>query len=1201
MKLRITMDGQNRSNSQAPHRYTRPSTFRREEAPERSLSTSSVRRSPSRRWSVREAPAQTHFASHPMVFRLQLQHAIGRRVVTRIRELAKSSSLIAFLRSHHSQISEPESLELAQKHSALLNTFSNATSTSEELEHHLESLVHNPTLGDTKKAEVISLLSIMTDDDPDADSSQAGITEFNSLMTEYTPRALAIFLNTGFGSYVLDSFRDDHLLSEDDRTKMGKGLLHIQSRLNARASHLPDGPLIEYADLYMGEDIDLEDPDYTIPVAMKTLENIREQHEDSLAESVDFRGILKSGAADRHLPIALKEIERLRMENLGMLRQSRPTSEHPVVSVARHIDNYPELRVLLKDEELSHEDLEHIATHLQTIMEGDEKAIYGLQTLEEKLKALPTEENELSDTTLAELSGILKEAAKLTTSNLNKTTLELLRNHINAQVFNRTRERFEKELYQQLRFLEKGGSEKTFTVAFNIGAAASVAGADSASLGAKVEFTFKVTGNDDTKIRVFYIVKPMLTFAVGNPKLLEGSLEAGLAHSNGRVFRNLEEFVAFHSNDLVATLMGTASNALKNTKGSRNVRKAQSLHHKVTADRHLLSQRLTELGVIHPGDQIRVKQKAAVNYADFTQHTVSTTAKVKALAGTVEADATYQKKKTHFTTRTNLLFMLRNNPDKAQPKHVSYMSFWVPASPSEKDEYEQLKEQIYDGLSPQKAERLDNFKEEDGIVSVRRSGKTAVGWMDEQAACLERMRALEENPNTPLNDRSYATRERLAIRETLKKAIVDQHIERDMYYFTVNAMEGSVGEEAPQKSFHDIKRSMQRTYGAKDRGRFIAAHIYSFYHLHQLYKDTFLPLERPEENDPIFHAALERTIEPSLDKPELNLEASKHVRRSLTATSSAKSTESVLSTQLSFAIPKTNIGISADIKHSTIGKNVNPDNDGNYFNLGLNINSGSATTAVAIKSLQKVLASTASSDKGADNLPELTTAALAGLIPHMPSFDVEAGMRIEFNLVQRHKDWRLQYVRLMSTDKLGLSIPEIGIPTGPIGSVKIGASTSVASAHNWWEQPGDNTLTYITAKYNGWKAGQMQRTPSWSVKPEEFEELTRKEGGNPFIRYTNQHKKAVSKLLVNMGKEDTNTHQEFIDMLEQLDDTAPPGYPGFLSHFKQITQDYAANPDIERVTQILPEFERFMAMHHDIYLQEARSRYQPNYVKGRII
>ena len=1191
------MDGRNRSVSHIPQRFTRPPSV----SSDGSVS-SPTRKSPSRRWSVREAPAKTHFARHPMVFRLQLQQAIGQRVVTRLRDLPRNGSLAATLRGRQSRSSDSETLDLARKHASAISHISEGDPTDEELELRLGELLNNDSLQPDQKEEILSLLHAVTDDNPDADTTAEGLTAFNALMREYTPRALAIFLSTGFGSYVLECFKQGENLSEDDKAKMGKGLLHIQSRLNSRASHLPDGPLIEYADLYMGEDIDLENPEFTVPVVMKTLESIREQHEDSLEDSEAFQHKLDSGSADEHLPISLKDIDALRMKDLERIRDGSALREHPVVSIARHIDSHPTLRVLLKDEQLSQDNLEAIATHFSTLIASDKNAIAELEELEYQIRQLSVEtsEDDNTDTVLAELSKILSKAATLTDSELNKTTLNLLKNHIDNEIINRTKTRFEQELYKQLSFLEKGGTEKTFKVSIGVGGAAAVAGISAASVGAQLELTFKVTGNDDTKVREFKTMKPTLTLAGGDSKVIEAAVEANSAHTQGKVFRNLEDFIKFHSNDLVPMLMGTLRQVATNTKGSINARRADHSQKQVTADRQLLSQHLAELGVIHPGDQIKVQQTAPVNYADFKQHTVATSAKIQALAGVVSAQVSAQDKITSFTTHTNLLYMLRNNPDKAQPKHLSYMSFWVPVSPEEKLEYEWLKTKLYDGLSQAEMEKFENYKEEDGVVSVRRSGKGATSWMNKQAEHLSQVRQQEENRDTPLRVQNSATQERLAIRETLKKAIVDQYIEREMYYFTVNSMEGSVGKEAPQKSFHDAKHDMQKIYNAKDRGEFIAAHIYSFYHLHQLYKDTFLPGETPELNDEIFHAALERSIEPSLDKPELNLKAKKHVRKNLAASSVARSTERNLSANLNFSIPGTGVGISADVTHSVIGKHVNPDNDGSYLTFGLNIDSGTATAEAVMTAMQGALQKLAAK-RGSGNLPEVALGAVQDVVPQMSHFNLQAGMRVECHLVKRNEGWQMQFVRVKSNQSAGVSIPAIGIPTGPLGKVEIGTSASVSSVHNWWERPGNNTLTYIYAKYNGWSAGKMQKQPSWSTGPEEFNALTEPEGKNPFIRYTTQHKQAISNMLINMGKDGSAINHEFYDMLGQINVTVPPGYVGFTEDFARMVDEYSRNPDIERLPKILPEFERFLALQHEVYLKEARTRYKPHYRKGRVI
>ncbi|WP_281646614.1 hypothetical protein [Parendozoicomonas sp. Alg238-R29] len=1231
------MDGQNRSVS--PRRFARPSTLRRGTLVERGEQPP-LKRSPSRRWSHSEAPVQSHFAKHPMVFRLQLQQAISSRVVTRLREMQKNTSFLTALMEQGNNVSESETLEIAKKHALILNDLSDETTDDDELQYLLESLLHGNSLHPDKKKELKSLLRALVDETPEALATQEGVEEFSTLMKEYTPRALAIFLSTGFGSYVLECFKTGEPLSNDDRIKMGKGLLQIKARLNARASHLPDSPLIEYANLFMGEDINLSTPEHTVPIVMDTLESIREQHEESLQVAEEFKEELSSENLERHLPIALKKIDQLRMQDLERSRRNEPGSTHPVVNVARHIDNHPELRVLLKDEQLSVADLKEVTSHLKTLMTNDQKAVEGLKILENKVANLPEEKDDLSDTLLVELRKILEEAAKLTNSRLNSQTLNLLRDQIDSQILNRTKARFEKEFYRQLRFLEKGGSEKTFTVSIDVGGAASIAGISGISVGAKLEYTFKVTGNDDTKIIECHIVKPSLSVTGGDDKVISAAIEAGTAHSSGRIFQNLEDFVQFRSNDLVPMLMGTLSHVAANTKGSIDSRRARNLQQKVTADGQLLSQRLAELGVIHPGDQIRVSQDRRVNYANFKQHAFSTSLKVKALAGVIKSEVAIQNKATHFKTKTNLLYMLRNNPDKAAPpkKHRKYISFMVPASPIEELRYYDLKlrsgissesvnpiqpagdadtssdtqepeDRAVNPLTDQEQILFSNFKEEDGVISLRKSSQDAATWMDEQAETLKDLREkeleLNQNPDSEISFREQTAckEQRLAIREVLKKAMVDQFIERDMYYFTVNAMEGRVGEESSQTPFHTAKHSLQKVYGAKDRGEFIAAHIYSFFHLHQLYKDTFLPGETPEGDDPVFNKVLQDNIEPSLDTPQLSLKDNKHVRQSLTAASVAKSTEKTASMKLSLVIPKTNVGISADIKHSIIGKHVNPDNDGNYFTFGLNINSGSTTTALAMKTLQAAIEKTKGRNSSEDSdIPEFALSALSELIPQMSSLSIEAGMRIECHLVKRHKGWRLQFTRILANDSIGFSAPDsLSIPTGPIGSVNLGASASIASVHNWWEQPGNNTLTYIYAKYNGWRGGHMQKIPAWSAKPEEFDKLTKQDGGNPLIRYTTQHKQAISELLANLGKDGMSINQEFYEMLGQIDESVPPGYIGFTEMFARMIDEHARNPSTDNLPKILPEFERFMAMQYEVYLKEARSRYKPHFRKGVII
>ena len=96
--------------------------------------------------------------------------------------------------------------------------------------------------------------------------------------------------------------------------------------------------------------------------------------------------------------------------------------------------------------------------------------------------------------------------------------------------------------------------------------------------------------------------------------------------------------------------------------------------------------------VIHPSDQVRVKQVRPINYADFTQKGIRGQLTISALAGVLEASATIKNKSTNFKTRTNLRQMLYHNPDKAFPPKIEYLSFWAEASTAEQAQYKMLKD-----------------------------------------------------------------------------------------------------------------------------------------------------------------------------------------------------------------------------------------------------------------------------------------------------------------------------------------------------------------------------------------------------------------------------------------------------------------------------------------------------------------------------
>ena len=1144
----------------------------------------SVARTQSQR-NVYTVPATSRFNRHPLVLKIELRQRLGDRVISRLRDLAKQHKI----NIHPVSTSSIEDNELCEQAKLLSKKFTEPgydLASDDELTDTITALLEREGVPLQNKQALEKLLHLVASDEfaPESEGD-ISVQYLEPMIGQFKPRTISVFLQTDFGNYVLDKLQQGEYLTDPEASKMLLGLTHIKSRLDVRPSSLSDIPLVEYANLYMGEDLDLDTVDVIEATVLSTLDKILDQRQkDYIQESHLLRELEKATQTSltvKRLPLTIKELKSLRETD-------------PLSRLYRKLMGHPELREYLHDDELSMDDLHNSLKYLQT---SKIETRMDIKALADEVEACSIHSEKDTETKhLQRLSKTLGRSGKHCGNSLERQAIKLLKDHVDYQILQEVRRNFEEELYKQLSFLEKGGSEKTFTASVNVGAAFSAAGVSGVGLGGKLEYTFKVTGNDDVRVRQFHYVKPTLSLSLGDSKIAQATAEVGADYGKGKVFRNLKEFVDYHSNDFLPMLLGSMGNLPRNAVGTINVRRAQNLHKSVTADRHLLSHRLTQLGVLLPGDQVRVQQTRPVNYADFQQHAVRGQVTLSALAGLMEGKVAVRNSATHFKTRTNLLLMLRNNPDKAKPKHKSYISFWAPATIQEKQLYAQLKESVEGDWTGTSSSLLSLFKEEDGLVSRRISNRDAIDWLGGTQRELDDIKDDIEKSSLSKAELEDLNKRRFAIRDKLKKAIVDQFLERDMYYYTVNAMEGHVGEEAPQEHFHSAKHSMQDTYNAKDRGEFIAAHIYSYYNLHRLYEQTFLQGESPVINDAVFQQVLEQHIEPSLNTPQIHLDNEKHVRKSMTASSVARSTEQSAEGEITLSVPGTSLSTSANFKFTQIGKNTNPDNDGKYFNISLNINAGSSP-ALVIKALDTAIAQMRVKDS---NFPDVT---VAECIPEVlgASASIEAGIKLDFNFVKREKGWRLQYTRLCGSDGIGISSPDIGIPTGPIGEVSIGFSGKVSSVHNWWEQPGNNTLTYMYAKYNGWRAAQMIHTPSWE-ETKEVKAGPELRAENPFHHYVLKHKKEISKMLANMGNPEKSAHRELVEMLEKLNPYDPLNDDErFGSEFLADLKAYSEKPNPDEMEPLIKKFEKFLSMQHDVYLKEARSRYQPHYRKGRII
>ncbi|MCL6269480.1 hypothetical protein M3P05_05940 [Sansalvadorimonas sp. 2012CJ34-2] len=1231
---------------------------------------------------VQEAPPANYFR-HPVVLRLELNRRLGDRLINKLKSAALSGPQTLFNR----ELGQPDSREALNNASTLLDLISDED-TNQEITAKLQRFLTGPDISSDKALELKRLINFISNISPDDELSPWGQEFLQTLTDEFDGRAVSIFLQTRFGQFVLEQLKNSMPIDVEDEKKLHLGLKLIQTRLESRPDSAPDASLVEYASLYLGDDVDLDKPEHTEPVIKLTLQNILASRIE--AEENDFRlqenlenildGIKETYPDEEQIEwlyyylkvdpelrnfldpellltpdpqklgnyllgdheevsqlkklVRKNALENHKKEDAELIKAlDGATSGNPASSpspaklywMLETIEKNPEYKKLIDFSQLMSEDsgklmhylcsgrkeISQLRKHLAKRLQKCGKDIDELDTIITSISDTP--ESALDVKHLAEVSKAIGKAQSHCGADPQVQTLGLLRDHLDYQILEHTKEKFIQEMRQQLKYLEESGSSRVITITTGIGAAAAVAGVKGIAAGAKFTYEFKVVKGDDGRTREFHIGTPSISAKIGDGKVVSVTASGAYSGAKGRVFRSTEEFIRFHSNDFVPVLMSSMQKIPGNTKGSIDSRRAERLHSHITADRQLLSQRLAELGVIHPGDQVRVKQSKPVNYADFTQHSISGTLTVSALAGVLEGNIKLQNRCTNFRTRTNLRQMLQHNPDKAFPPHIEYLSFWAKADVADVAYYRHLQERLTSSPgdnpyldTPQFAAKvIGQFKEEDCVVSKRQSGDECIQWLNMKARDLSSHIFGETSASSSPSQQKRARKKRLEIREQVKSSMMDQFMERDMYYFTVNAMEGHIGEKSPQKYFHQAKHSMQAPYKAHDRGEFIAAHTYTFHFLKKLYESTFLPGETPVSDDAIFFQVLQNYLEPSLDNPQLHLSNVKHVRKSLTASSVAKSTEKSVSGDLTLSVPvqipgshtpQASLSLKGDFSFIIIGQNVNPDNDGLYFNVGVTLNAGASPTLI-VKALGTALEKLKGQRIEDTTIPEISLAELA---PDLSGLSAQAGARLEFNFVKRRKDWCLQYTRLLGKESVGLALPAVGIPIGPLVETNIEAGASVDTTKNWYERPGNNTITYLQAKYNGWQAGNMIKMPSYHVDPSDEEYMDKMKQSNPFYSYCLTHRKAISEMLVNLADPEKRANAELIEMFSEIDTLASTG---FREHFSEQLKQYARSPDpnSKNFKIMVQQFEQLLRVYHNRYLETARKRYRPNIKKGRVI
>ncbi len=548
---------------------------------------------------------------------------------------------------------------------------------------------------------------------------------------------------------------------------------------------------------------------------------------------------------------------------------------------------------------------------------------------------------------LSQVCQALRETANYTEDDHLQETLLLFAEHLTDKVLSNLREEFEIKLHEQLRDLEKGGSDRKVSISMGLGAGLSALGLEAGSLTFGLEYTYAVKGGDDTKVREFHITNASTKLTGGNDHLASLSGTFGTHHAKGRVFRNLDDFIRFHSNDLIPVILGQLHRLPGNIKGIAHSREQRFLRHSVLANAEFLSQRLQEQGIMLPSEKVHVEIDRKPNYARFWEDGQWVKVSVSALEGVFEGSAKALNTVTRFRTRTELLKTLKSNPDKFCARKESFISYWLPLETGEyekavcdlwnseyqADSHTQVS-QISEISESQREEIEDRLfggeeykKDSNGLVQKRMKGKAVIAWIKEKQTLLQ---------GNTLDDLEKRT-----IREKMKRAIIDQYNERDLYYFTLNALDGRIGLKTDRHRLAASEASFRKTYNVKNRGEYIEAHTFTYFRLWMTYMMTFSDGENPLVDDALFALPLEQLIEPTLTRPQVHLSDEKDVRAHLMVPSKARMTRQGVEVEVSAKIPGTSIKGAIHCGYSKVGKSTNPDNDGEYLNFSFILGAGS--------------------------------------------------------------------------------------------------------------------------------------------------------------------------------------------------------------------------------------------------------------------
>ncbi|MGY0220026.1 hypothetical protein ACWJJH_22025 [Endozoicomonadaceae bacterium StTr2] len=651
-----------------------------------------------------------------------------------------------------------------------------------------------------------------------------------------------------------------------------------------------------------------------------------------------------------------------------------------------------------------------------------------------------------------------------------KQTVTMLKNQIRSQVLHELKQEFQQQFKKSLSELERGGASRSFSINIELGAAVSVFGMHLADISAGLEYKFSVSANDDSRLVDLHKLSPRVSLVLGPKDVIAADAAVIGEFGDGKVFPNVDEFAAFHANDLLGVLLNQRKVA--GSKGVYRARKADAAAKTATAEINRFEHELRRLKVIAPGDRLIGKLQRQPSYTELTSKAGTVTAGMSALEGLMSAGVSASATRQKFTRRTDLVQTLRDN----------YGLVHALGTPQQFGVL--LQGQYWPGeLGDQKLKQLEMERDEARRTLVTESMEVA--WQDARQDLRE-------------------------LREQTKASIAALEAEYQAYIHAVNCYDSAPAESKPQLQL--LKHRMELGRGAVGRGECLRAMMLTHARLAEVYLDTFTGEESPVTDDSGFFSELER-IEAAYRTPQLNLNNEKHIRPCLMHASKAKSTNLEGTGFVNLGVPYTPLRFGAVVKGNRISGHPNPDNDGRYLNVSFKVG-GVFKMSDLLSVCKGEIPFNSSSIEFNDDVPWFQFSDV-----DMGDFGYQTtpGMQVEFNIIRTDTGPRLQYIRVTQEKSDGLASPQIPLGEGPGVGLHLKLGGSRGQVDNRYEYIGNNTLTYLQTRYNGLTAGG---------KTSGDENLWQ-----PFVK---KNRKQLLSLLKNMAKPGTNAHQEMQVLLESM-------------------------------------------------------------------